>query len=377
MTELFPLFLVLFLVYVLQCIAGGPAAAVIFRVSHRLKGRWLRRPWRVGRSQYQVFLQNPFLPFHGAVYVDAWPFAMRRGPEGEFMEVFFDPENSPKTFPLAAGHTIAGRAKQVLIDGEVVCTLSCESAAQNVAAFLTKLHTSPPKQRRAIIEAQFQKMLSLVSLDKRREQYFSSAGSLHIFCGFLLAFIFLIAPIMLALRGLDRLWPYLLLYLAFFSGSIAWLFRRSYRQLFTNSAGSFQHILIIAISPFAAIRANDALLTNIFSGFLPLAVAYRVLSKDEFFDFAQKELRRLKFLTKDDLLERAITQFLLREGIEPTALLGAPEPVDPRSRSYCPVCLTEYVIDTGECQDCDGVGLHSFPGAGGQPKVDSSSTTQD
>jgi len=77
--------------------------------------------------------------------------------------------------------------------------------------------------------------------------------------------------------------------------------------------------------------------------------------KHGFLQFAGRELRRIKFATHDTLLENVIRKFLLVQKSDPESLLKPLAPNDPYSRTYCPVCLTQYVIEEGACNDCGGV----------------------
>ena len=74
-----------------------------------------------------------------------------------------------------------------------------------------------------------------------------------------------------------------------------------------------------------------------------------------------RELRKAKFLTKDPILEKFLKKFLLAENIEAELLLAPPTPRDAHSRTYCPACLTQYVIEEGACADCGGVHLEVLP----------------
>jgi len=61
--------------------------------------------------------------------------------------------------------------------------------------------------------------------------------------------------------------------------------------------------------------------------------------------------------THDPILENLTRKFLLAQKIAPELLLKPPAPNDAYSRTYCLVCLTQYVIEKGACNDCGGVPL--------------------
>ena len=181
-------------------------------------------------------------------------------------------------------------------------------------------------------------------------------------CVCLFLFVFLYAPLLTFLFGLGHLWIGFLSYLVLSSGAILWLFRRSWRELYPgDSEGYVQHMFTIALSPFAAIRANDVIIRDILSDFHPLAVARRILSENEWLQFANTELRKIKFLYDDGVLLKCLMEFLIQQEVDVNALLCDPVPASPITRTFRPVCLTQYVIEVGVCRDCDDIQLHSFP----------------
>ncbi len=73
MNELLSLLPVLFLVYLFQCIASAPNTGEVFFLGRRMRGQRLRHALQVGRSQNNVFIFNPFLPYVGAAFVHPPP----------------------------------------------------------------------------------------------------------------------------------------------------------------------------------------------------------------------------------------------------------------------------------------------------------------
>ncbi len=120
------------------------------------------------------------------------------------------------------------------------------------------------------------------------------------------------------------------------------------------------HMIGIALSPFAAIRANDPLAANLLTGFHPVAAARSILPEEKFLEFAGLELRKMNYLSPDEAVLQFLTEFLAREKVDIGVLLAPPVMESERSRSFCPVCLTQYVIDTGVCQDCGKIALKPF-----------------
>lgn len=363
MNELLSLFPVLFLVYALQCIAAAPPDAAVFILDSRLRGRPLRYSWLVGRSQYRLFLLNPFFPLSCAVYAGGHPFSFLASSAGEIRGVNFTAAGSiDPGLTFDQPHRFSSRFKQLLVDDSPVATFHSEHIAAHLATFLDKLQSASPRKRSAFLDRELRKMFALDKLRERLQLLSRRTVLLNSLCFSLFLFLFLLAPATIYMFGLRRLWPGLLLALVLFSLLILWTFRRARRRLYPQGKNDdLQHLLTIALSPFAAIRALDPLAADLLEDFHPVAVACALLPEKHFLQFAEKELRRIKFITHDAILERAITAFLSGQKFDPQSLLQPPAPADGRSRTYCPACLTQYVIEEGVCDDCGGAALLPLP----------------
>jgi hypothetical protein len=354
---------ILFLVYVSQCLGSAPPATVLFLLHDRLKGRLLGHCWETAPGGRRVFLLNPFLPHVGAVYADRIPFIVRCSEGGELVSLEALPADSdaPREMSFAAAHEIETFAKDVFVDDAKFLSLRSETAAQALAEFLGKLEQTRPEDRLGALEKHFGQRFNLEKLDERLERYAKSAAYLETACFSLFFFVLLLAPAAVFFLGLSRTWFALLLYLVLSSAAIVWLFVAAYRRTYPERRRwPLQHMATLGFSPFAGIRANDLLVADLAAEFHPVAVAQRLLPEEEFRSFARGELRKARFLHSDEFLLRFFFGFLPRHGVDPDSLLAPPPKKDRVSQSYCPVCLTEYVIAEGTCQDCNGTPLVHF-----------------
>ena len=242
-----------------------------------------------------------------------------------------------------------------------VALLQSEQTAERLATFLRNLQSQSPPKRPAFLQRELRRMFSLETIQQRMELFSRATLILGSACFSLFLFLFILAPAAIYRLGLVRIWPSLLGILVLFALFILWAFRRAQRRLFPQKRNfGLQHLLTIAVSPFAAMRAVDALAANLLEEFHPLAVTCVLLSGEEFRLFAERELRRTRFVTHDVILERAILDFLASQKIDSQSLLRAPASTDPRTRTYCPACLTQYVLEEGTCQDCGDVPLEKL-----------------
>lgn len=361
MNEVLSLFPVLFLVYVLQCVAAAPPGTAVFLLNAGMRGRVLRRFWQVGQSQHRVFLLNPFVPSSSAVFVCGFPFSFVTGPAGEVCGVAPASPSagcSPALLTFDPARPFTPRSKQLLSGDCLVASLHSEIRASRLAAFLEKLQSASPPKRRTLIDRELQQMFNLKSLRERLESFAQCTVYLDSLCLCLFLFLFLLAPAAVYKLGLQFLWPELLVILILFSSLTLWAFRRARRRLHPRGKGEdFQHLFTLALSPFAAIRAIDHLAGDLLEDFHPVAVAFALLAEKDFLKFAERELRRAKFIARDLILEKSITGFLSAQKFDSQRLLKPPLAEDGRSRTYCPACLTQYVLEGGTCLDCGEVPL--------------------
>jgi hypothetical protein len=365
MRELLTLFPILFLVYVLQCIVAVPSATTVFLLDSSLRGRLLRNSWLLGSARYRWFLLNPFSTVSSAILVDPLPFSFISDSFGAIRAVEFVHTSSQGSvqfeFDAAPPQECSASLKQIVVGDNNVALLQSEQTAERLAALITNLQSQPSAKRPAFIQRELRKMFSLETIRQRMELFSRATLILGSACFSLLLFLFILAPAAIYRLGLARIWPSLLAILVLFAFFILWAFRRAQRRLFPEKKKfGMQHLLTIAVSPFAAIRAVDALAANLLEEFHPLALACVLLSEEKFRMFAERELRRTRFVTHDVVLERAILDFLSSQKIDSQSLLQPPASTDPRTRTYCPACLTQYVLEEGTCQDCGDVPLEKL-----------------
>ena len=132
-------------------------------------------------------------------------------------------------------------------------------------------------------------------------------------------------------------------------------------------------LVMLAISPIAAMRSGESLHRMDLAGFDPVAIALVLASPQGFRRFARESLRALAedrrraagadaaarvgaLEAGDAALDRLFrVAGAKRSQIEDGMLID-----DPSARSYCPSCGTAYALERGECSECAGVRLSSI-----------------
>jgi len=366
------LFLILAVVYLLQCIGWAPLESEVLRIGWRFRAKVLNGGLRMRFGRHKLFLLNPLSPLSGAIVCEWFP-SVRSGDERSSAE-----SNPPQSGGIPGRQTISlnslekqpihAMGKEVRSAGVVLFIAHSQAYANFVAGVLDRVRKRSPKERDRAFELEFERMFDTQKGALRLEEYKACTAFLRIACALLFAFLFLIVPVLVRLRGLEHIWPVLLAYLIWSLACIGWSFRRAHRALYPEQKeGRWQQVLVLVLSPYSAIRANDMLLRDLFSAFHPLSVASLFLSKQESRVQAERSLRQSFYggdkdaTSSDPAMRRALESFLAKTGTPREELLRPPHRKSENCRTYCPLCMAQFVLVEGECPDCEAVLLKVFP----------------
>jgi|SRR5882724_193967 len=365
-------FLILAGVYLLQCIGWAPLESEVLRIGWRFRAKVLNGGLRMRFGQHKLFLLNPLSPLSGAIVCEWFPSVRssdERSPAGS---------NPPQPGGIPGRQTISlswqekqpihATGKEVRSARGVLFVAHSQAYANFVAGVLDRVRKRSPKERDLAFEREFEKMFDTQKGALRLEEYKACTVFLRAACALLFVFLFLIVPVLVRLRGLDHVWPVVLTYLIWSLAFIGWSFLRAHRALYPEQKeGRWQQLLVLALSPYSAIRANDVLLRDLFSAFHPLSVAWLFLSKPESRVQAERSLRQSLYgadkdvTSSDPAMRRALESFLAKTGTPREDLLRPPHRKSENCRTYCPLCLAQFVLVEGECPDCEEVQLKVFP----------------
>jgi hypothetical protein len=371
MTEVQVLFLVLAVVYFLQCIGWAPLESEVLRIGWRFRTD-LAQGLHMRFGQHKLFFLNPFSPLAGSIVCEFFP-SVRTSKDGSH-----DNPNSSKiddapdtrTIRLSAveKQQVHSEGKEVRSAGHVLFTAHSEAFASFLAGVLDRVRKSSVRDRDRAFEREFEKMFDAQKVALRLEEYQAHSVFLRAACVLLFVFLFIMAPVLVRLRGLERIWPVLLAYLVWSLAWIGWSFLRAHRALYPEQKeGRWQQVMVLALSPFSAIRANDVLLRDLFCDFHPLAVGQVLLSNEEFRGQAERILRHSLFradgdaTSSDAVMRRVLQAFLTKIEMPPKELLRPLQRESENCQTYCPLCLAQFFLAEGECPDCGDVPLKKFP----------------
>jgi len=372
MTEVQLLFLVLAGVYLLQCIGWAPLESEVFRIGWRFRTSLLPQGLGMRFGHHQVFFLNPFLPLSGAIVCEFFPSVgtSKEGTPAQSNLPRSDEVTGRRTIRLSAQEKlqVQSAGKEVRSAGHLLFTAHSEAYATFLATVLDHVRKRSPQDRDRAFEREFEKMFDTKKIALRLEEYRAHTTFLRTACVLLFVFLFFLAPVLIRLRGLERIWPILLAYLIWSLAWIGWSFLRAHRALYPGQKeGRWQQVMALALSPFSAIRANDVLLRDLFCDFHPVAVGYVLLPKEESRVLAERILRQSLFrmesdaTSSDSAMRRILQAFLAKIEMPPEELLRPPLRESENCLAYCPLCLAQFVLPEGECPDCGDVHLKKFP----------------
>ena len=369
------LLFVLLLLYFVECAIWVRAGSTAFRLPSgpTLPLRMITKP-RAANLSGIVFAFPLFFRGGGVVVSTPWPVFV--SPMGIVAEPRFAPSES-KFVAFEDILHVEHAQQNLLINGKRFAAANSNLQAAQLERFVRrikkrKLHDRPVEIERELARC-FEVDRARSLLNEHGERTFNLRfDSLMLFLA-----IFIASPVVVWRWGLNGAWPFLLSYLVLNLSLIAWDFRRTDRDLYRDfSEGRAGQTLTILISPPVALHATKYLTRDIGFSFHPLALAAAGSSDEDFRSLASRVLRDLMFATETSLGadnratecaewfgERAlkIVSALIREkGFSPEDLVSAPRRESESARSFCPRCLSQFVITDGNCADCGGIPLTPF-----------------
>ncbi len=335
-----------------------------------------------GNARGAALLANP-LPSFGAVLLSQ-PFPVSLSPEAmlSFTSVCLDPGGRPPQIArwvrYSEARTIGAEGRNVLVNGTVFLTTASSSLARRLARLLRELKGLQEGDREAAIRRTLAVTLDAKSARQRWEEYTRQSKRLRWMGGILFAYLFVIAPAVIWYWGFNAAGLGVVIGLLAQTFTLGWQFWRAHGALYPGgSEERFTPFLTMLLAPPTAIRAYDLLARRLVENVHPLAVAQAFCPGDPFKQLARRVLLDLRHpvLPSAPSAESAVVQTeewfrgalldecersVERAGLKSSELTMPPERAEVKSRTYCPRCGAQYVVETGNCADCGGRSLVAF-----------------
>jgi len=354
-TELASLFLIVLLVYLLQCICWASPRAHVFTLGLRGRGRRRHHGFAWNALDTAGLVANPFPPLTPLV-VAAWP---------QFELTADAIQFSGKGGPVSIAWeklVVTHSESKILCNGQVAFKGSGLQVCQYLE-LLKQLQKARRGQRERIIQDWLRQTMSAQAASRRVKLFTGRSRWLRMIAIFQFVFLFLLVPLAFDRFGTRVLWQVVLLLIGI-SVAIVLEFWTLDKKMFPHAHRKderFKSAVTIVLSPVAAIRACDILTRDLLAGYHPVAAAGALLAGEEYQRFAAERLRLCRFddyLSKQyqamlqEQMERAIRQ----QGIDLEELMRPPE-IQIGCVVYCPRCLAQYTKERADCSDCGHEGM--------------------
>ena len=353
---------------------------------------WLGRDWRLrhpavmlGNQTGGLVFAAPLPPLGSMLFAFQPPVSL--GPDGI---VWFTANNiNPGWRPAQTAqfldwktiNNLQLRGKKLLLEGKVVHRAPTTTRAGFLFRTLTETAKLPANRRGENIQLFLRASLDEKAIQSRWDTFRTKTKTLRRLTNFLFGLVFILAPGLIGLIGLQLVWLWLVLALLALTISTAVCFARLHRQFWPEAADDrFTQTLLIALAPATTMRALDIASRPLLENFHPLAVAKVFLQPAAFRRFARRGLLDLRhpiqptcpnpqpeavateaFFRRTQL--EIIESWLEENKLPPTELCKAPDPADESCRAFCPRCEAQFTATSGQCTDCGGLPLIAFPKA--------------
>lgn len=381
MNEVFLLFLVLVLIYAVECFSFPSISDFILAES--LSGVWRVRqpPQFAGSWSRSPVLKFPVPPLYGVCLCRVAPvhiseYGVQTLPDHNEASALVGPGGVMGFSDVKAFYS---DGTSVHADEQCLIKVSSQIYAHHLANLLEEIRKCPARKREAKIQEKLEAMFDTRMVQRRLSDYLRHTTPLRRACNVLFFNLFVVVPLGVELFGLAASWAVLLAFLATNTLLVAGLFYRAHALLYPGERESrFTAVAASVLSPPFAMRANDVILRDIFCSFHPLAVIRSVCSTEDFVSVASRAVREAQFSRQppgfpanissadkgvewEQRVRQAIEKCAASSGVLIETLLRSPARQSSGSNSYCPRCLTQYAVRAGKCSDCPHVELVRFP----------------
>lgn len=349
MSELGSLFLVVLLLYLLQCVHWVSPGTAVFSLSCRGRGKRKGQGFVWSAWNTAGMLAGPWPPL-APILVAGWPDF-----QPDASQLVVPAENGVYDFLPWGELAFTHSDNKLLCNGKPVFKGS-ETQVARCATLLQQLQRAGKPQREAMVLRWLHQAMNTRTAARRVTVFTRRSRLLRVLANIQLLMLFLALPLAFVRFGPGVLWRVAVVLLAV-SGVITLEFWMLHKRLFPGaSAARFKSALTIMLSPIAAIRAADVISRDLLGGFHPLAVAAVILPIHEFRQLAGEQLRLNRFGEPTskwyrENLGRLMERLVRQNKISPDELLR-PAQRDRGAVAFCPRCLAQYVKMPGACADC-------------------------
>jgi hypothetical protein len=275
--------------------------------------------------------------------------------------------------PFSAITKVASDGSYLLINAQKFVKCATPKQAKALAAIIETVTGAKVSKREALVKSWIAEQFDDTKAKKLRAEAEKPTESIRFVCSLFLVLLFLGAPLLVPVFGLEQMIIPVAGAMVLFAVWIAIMFFAAHRRFYpAESLERVENLLKMILCPPVSLRAADVLTKNLLARFSPVAVA-SVLEGPNEAQFVRSFVLDLQHPLKHEITDaKAVETIEWMNAQQLRSCLSLIERVDrfkdvlgPTKRegdsvSYCPRCGVQFVVDEGECPDCPGVELVAF-----------------
>jgi hypothetical protein len=382
MTELQWLFAILAALYAWECLCWIRRAGVAFTSLTGSRWRVQHPTSAVGNHRGGFILAMPLPPLGSLFVANQLPFSLSHDGVLFFVAMNMNPGWRPAQSGRFLTWDDIGKlrldGKKLFLANEKIHAAATTTRASHLFQQLATLAKLPANKRDSAIKQALLDAMDVKKITQLRDDLRARSRAIRLLANFLFAHVFIIAPVLIMLIGIQATWLGLVIVMLALTLSIATLFHRAHKTFYPQSSDDrFIHTLTTAFAAATSIRALDIASRPLLENFHPLAVAKVLLEENGFRSFARNRLLDLRHpmqpacpsthpeaVATEKFFRTAsleITEAWLKEsGVTPDELCRPTKPLDETCRAYCPRCEAQFTTVEQPCSDCGGIDLVGF-----------------
>jgi len=371
------LLFILVLLYLTECLAWVKKQSVAFVSTSGRRWRLATPKAWLGNANGAMLFLSPLPPPGQIVLSHLLPVSISPSGVCAFNSQVLPSGSRPATqtgefVPFPSINKASSDGAYLLLNGSKFAKCATAKQAKALASVIASAAETKASRRESIVRAWMAKQFDASAAEKLWREAQEEIGSLQELCTILFVFLFVAAPIMVMLFGLDALLIPVGSVIVALAVLIGIVFFRLHRKLFpAESQERFENTLKMILCPPVSMRAADIITRSLLSEYSPLVVA-GVLGGSNAQQFVRGFVLDLKHPLKHEVTDATSVETIewataeqlkaslahVQRAREAFVLAAVEREGD--SVAYCPRCDVQFVVSDGECPDCPGVELSPF-----------------
>ncbi len=264
----------------------------------------------------------------------------------------------------------------LLIDNQTLAKCATTTQANAISKLINTAIDASPDDREALVRAYIAKAFAANDAAAVFRESYVVINRIRWMCSILFVLLFAATPILADIFGLLRVLIPVGVVMIALAIQISSMFYRAHKTLYPHETQErMENVVKMVLCPPVSIRATDLLTKNLISQYSPVVLA-DILAGASAHSFIRSYVLDLQNPLKHEVSDETSVEIMTWAAAEHLrfcleyidrssylkrkVLLARPEQ-DDNSVSYCPRCGCQFVVSSGACPDCPGVGLLPFP----------------